>query len=143
MGNTKNKTQPTKQSVSSLINAIEDTSLRKDAKVLLKLFTETTGIKPVLWGSMIGFGSYHYKYPSGREGDYFATGFAIRKSGPVIYVLPGYEDYKTLLEKIGPHKKGKSCLYLKSLENVDLQVLEKLIKLGIKDLGKVYPVTMK
>jgi len=97
-------------------------------------------MKPVMWGNMIGFGSYHYKYDSGREGDMFATGFAIRKSGPTIYIMPGYEDYADMLKNIGPHKLGKSCLYVKNLEKIDLKVLQKLIKAGLKDLQKKYPV---
>jgi len=143
MTKAQNKTQATRITASAYINSIEDITARKEAKTLLKLFKEVTGTKPVMWGNMIGFGSYHYKYDSGREGDYFATGFAIRKSGPTIYIMPGYKDYSKILEKIGPHKLGKSCLYLKSLKEIDLKVLQKLIKLGLQDLNKIYPVTLK
>lgn len=126
----------------SYINNIEDVSLRKDAKTLLALFKEVSGAKPVLWGTMIGFGQYHYKYESGREGDFFATGFAIRKSGPTIYILPGYTDYSHLLKNLGPHKLGKSCLYLKSLDGIDLHVLRTLLQAGLKDLGLKYDITI-
>jgi len=115
-----------------------------DTETLIKVFSNVTKVRPKMWGSgIVGFGSYHYKYDSGREGDFLATGFAIRKSGPTIYIMPGYNDYSKLLEKLGPHKLGKSCLYLKNLEGIDLVVLQKLIEAGLKDLRKVYQVTMK
>lgn len=135
-----NKTQPSKQTVAAHIKTLSKDE-QKQAKTLLKVFKEATKMKPVLWGAMIGFGLYHYKYDSGREGDMFATGFAIRKSGPTIYIMPGYNDYSSLLKDIGPHKLGKSCLYVKRVEDIDLKVLEKLIKVGLKDLCKKYPIT--
>lgn len=92
---------------------------------------------------MIGFGEYDYTRSNGDYGTYFATGFSIRKSGPTIYIMPGYNDYATILEKLGPHKLGKSCLYLKSLKGVDLDVLSKLITTGLKDLKKTHVVRMK
>lgn len=113
------------------------------AKTLLKLFKDATGCQPTMWGNMIGFGSYHYVYDSGREGDYFATGFALRKSGPVIYIMPGYQDYSDILADLGPHKLGKACLYLKSIDDINLTVLTKLIKVGMKDLKQQYPVTLQ
>lgn len=140
MSTAQNKTQPTKLSAVAYVKSIEDTTTRKDAQELVKLFKEATGWKPVMWGNMIGFGSYHYKYDSGREGDMFATGFAMRKSGPTVYIMPGYEDYSVLLEKLGPHKLGKSCLYLKTIADIDQAVLKKLIKAGLRDLKKMYPV---
>lgn len=144
MAKAQNKTQPSKKlTATQHISAIADAAARQEARTLLKLFKEVTKAKPVMWGNMIGFGSYHYKYDSGREGDFFATGFAMRKSGPTIYIMPGYQDYAALLKKLGPHKLGKSCLYLKSLEGIDLQVLEKIIKTGLKDLAKIYPVSLK
>lgn len=136
-----NKTQPTKQSAAVYVRSIEDAATRKEAKELVKLFAEATAWKPVMWGNMVGFGSYHYKYDSGREGDFFATGFALRKSGPTVYIMPGYEEYADMLKKLGPHKLGKSCLYLKSLADVDEAVLKRLIKAGLRDLKKQYPVT--
>ena len=96
-----------------------------------------------MWGNIFGFGQYHYKYDSGREGDFLATGFAMRKSGPTIYIMPGYNDYSELLEKLGPHKLGKSCLYLKNLEGIHIPTLKKLIKAGLKDLKKAHTVTLK
>lgn len=136
------KTKPTAQTVAAYLKGISDNVARKDAKKLLALFKEATGAQPVLWGNMVGFGQYHYTYPSGREGDFFATGFAMRKSGPTIYIMPGYGDYKTLLKDVGPHRTGKSCLYLKSLEGINLAVLKELIRAGLRDLKKQYPVVL-
>jgi hypothetical protein len=113
---------------------------QEQAKILLKIFRDATKLKPVMWGSMIGFGSYHYQYDSGREGDMFATGFAMRKSGPTIYIMPGYQDYSSILKNLGPHKLGKACLYVKRVEDINLKILQKLIKAGLNDLRKKYPV---
>lgn len=135
------KTAKNQGSVTAFINAIEDEQLRKDSKTLLKLFKEITGLKPKMWGStIIGFGEYTYYRANGDEGEYMATGFSPRKSGPTIYIMPGYQDYSALLEKLGRHKLGKSCLYLKRLEDVDLGILTKLIKQGLKDLKKTHRV---
>lgn len=103
----------------------------------MKVFKDATGLKPKMWGdSIIGFGEYTYYRSNGAEGQFMACGFSPRKSGPTLYIMPGYTDYGTILEKLGPHKLGKSCLYLKSLENIDLIVITKLIKMGLKDLKK-------
>lgn len=134
-----NKTQPTTQSVKGFIKTLSSEE-QQQATTLVALFEKATGMKPVMWGNIVGFGSYHYKYESGREGDFLATGFAIRKSGPTIYIMPGYQNYAEILQDIGPHKLGKSCLYLKNLEKVHLKVLAKLIKAGLRDLRKMYPV---
>jgi len=134
-----NKTIPTQQSVSRYVQSLSPAE-KKLATILLNLFKSAVGMKPVMWGNIIGFGSYHYHYDSGREGDSFATGFAMRKSGPTIYIMPGYQDYSAILKDLGPHRLGKSCLYLKGLDGVDLDVLKKLIKSGLKDLNKKYPV---
>jgi len=132
-------TEAKKVTVSAYIKSLNPED-KKIAKDLLKIFKEATGAKPVMWGSMIGFGSYHYKYESGREGDFFATGFAMRRSGPTVYIMPGYQDYSSILKKLGPHTLGKSCLYLKNLKECDSDILKKLIKTGLKDLAKKYPV---
>ncbi len=131
------KTSKSNASVYKFINQIEDGQLRKDCKILLNLFKETTKLTPKMWGSsIIGFGEYTYYRANGDEGQFMATGFSPRKSGPTLYIMPGYSDYSSLMEKLGPHKLGKSCLYLKSLENIDLKIIEKLIKLGLTDLKK-------
>jgi len=136
------KTEAKKLTAAAYIKTLDDLKQRKEAKELLTLFKEVTKTKPVMWGNMFGFGSYHYKYESGREGDCLATGFAMRKSGPTLYIMPGYVDYKDIIKDLGPHKLGKSCLYLKSLDGVNLNLIKKLIKAGLKDLKKTYPVTM-
>ena len=137
---TKTTTVPTKLSVVDYIKSLSADE-QQVANELIAIFTATTNMKPVLWGSMIGFGSYHYKYDSGREGDMFATGFAMRKSGPTIYIMPGYQNYTAILNDLGPHKLGKSCLYIKNIEDINKVALKKLIRTGLKDLAKKYPVT--
>lgn len=128
----KNISSPTK-----FLNSIEDDKLRKDSKTLMKVFKEATGMKPKMWGeSIIGFGEYTYFRSNGDEGQFMACGFSPRKSGPTLYIMPGYSDYKALLKKLGPHKLGKSCLYLKSLDDIDTKIVAKLIKIGLKDLKK-------
>ena len=135
------KTIPTSRSVKAFIDAVENDTRRKDAYELLDLLKEVSGEKPVMWGpSIIGFGEYHYKYASGREGDFLATGFSPRKAKLSIYVMPGYSDYGAILERLGKHSMGKSCLYLNKLEDVDQDVLAELIATGVADLGKKYPV---
>ena len=136
------KTKPTSVNVREYINTL-NASEKKDAHTLLKLFKDTTNVTPTMWGeSIVGFGSYEYKRSNGDTGDFLATGFSIRKSGPTIYIMPGYEAYTALLEKLGPHKLGKSCLYLKSLEGIDQKVLAKLITSGLRDLKKTHRVSM-
>lgn len=117
---------------------------KQQAKKLMQLFKDVLRVKPRLWGgSMVGYGEYDYTRTNGDYGTYFATGFSIRKSGPTLYIMPGYTDYSALMKKLGPHKLGKSCLYLKNLDGIDLKVVEKLIKTGIKDLKKSAEVRMK
>ena len=133
------KTSKTKASVVEFLNGIEPDRLKKDSKTLHKLFRETTGKRAAMWGtSIVGYGQYKYFWSDGRENHFMATGFSPRKSGPVLYIMPGYGNYQKLLDKLGPHKLGKSCLYLKSLDGIDLGVLAQLIKAGLKDLKKKY-----
>ena len=138
-----NKTKKNILSVASYLNSIEPASARKEAKQLAKLFKESTGTKPKMWGtSIVGYGEYTYYRANGDIGEFMASGFSMRKSGPVLYIMPGYENYASLLEKIGPHKLGKSCLYLKNLQGINLSAVEKLIKTGVKDLTKTHEVRM-
>lgn len=133
------KTTKTKESVTKFLNGVKDDRRRKDAKTLLKLFKTTTGLKPAMWGtSIVGFGEYTYYRANGDVGLFMATGFSPRQSGPVLYVMPGYSDYGHLLGRLGPHKLGKSCLYLKNLEGVDLDVVGELITLGLADLKSTH-----
>jgi len=123
-----NKTKPTEQSVSAFIEALPDATKRADAKALVKLMQSAVGEKPKLWGpSIIGFGSCHYKYDSGREGDMPLIAFSPRKAATVLYSVTASSDAETLLAKLGKHTTGKGCLYIKKLEDVDQKVLESMI----------------
>jgi len=127
-----NKTQPSKVSVAAFIEALPDPAKRSDAKLLIKLMQSATGEKPTMWGtSIIGFGSYHYKYESGREGDMPLIGFSPRKAATVLYGMTGISSSGVLLAKLGRYTTGKACLYIKTLADVDHKVLETLIsKIG-------------
>jgi len=138
------KTKKGVLSVPAYLNSIEPASVRKEAKQLAKLFKETTGVKPKMWGSsIVGYGEYTYYRSNGDEGQSMASGFSMRKSGPTIYTMPGYQNYSAILKNVGPHKIGKSCLYLKNLDGIDLGKISKLITKGIQDLKKTHTVTMK
>lgn len=136
-----NKTQATENSVADFIAAVTPANKRKEAQILDALFRDVTGWAPRLWGpSIIGYGSYHYVYESGREGDTAATGFSPRKAKHSIYIMPGYADYAEILERLGKHSKGKSCLYINKLADIDLDVLAELIERGVKDLSGMWTV---
>lgn len=136
-----NKTRPTTVLPRDFIASVEPERRRKEGEILLGLFEKTTGWKARMWGpAIIGFGEYHYKYESGREGDFMVTGFSPRKAKLSIYILPGYSDYTPVLDRLGKHSHGKSCLYVSKLEDIDLSVLAELITAGIKDLSRKYPV---
>jgi hypothetical protein len=123
-----NKTKPTKLSVTAFINALPDETRRGDAKALVKLMQGAAGEKPQMWGpSIIGFGTCHYRYDSGREGDMPLVGFSPRKAATVLYSLIGSSDSKALLPKLGKHTTGKGCLYIKKLTDVDQQVLKAMV----------------
>jgi Domain of unknown function (DU1801) len=123
-----NKTKPTTLSVSAFIDALTDTGRRADAKALLKLMQSAAREKPKMWGpSIIGFGSYHYKYESGREGDMPVIAFSPRNGATVLYGMTGFNDAAALLTKLGKHTTGKGCLYIKKLADVDQHVLETLV----------------
>jgi len=122
------KTQPTDQRVEDFLNTIDDEQKRSDAFAMLEFMKEITGEEPVMWGpGIIGFGSYHYKYASGREADWMLTGFSPRKNNLTLYIMQGFDNYEHHLTQLGKHKTGKSCLYVKRLEDLDLDVLRKLI----------------
>ena len=123
-----NKTKPTKLSVAAFIDALTDETKRADAKALVKLMQGATGEKPKMWGpSIIGFGSCHYRYESGREGDMPLIGFSPRKAATVLYGMTGSDDCKALLAKLGKHTTGKGCLYIKKLADVDQEVLKAMV----------------
>lgn len=125
-----NKTQPTKESVKQFLLAIEDEQKRKDCIAIAEMMQAVTGEKPVMWNGMIGFGSYHYKYESGREGDCFRIGFSPRKANISLYGLSGPEENQTLFSKLGKHKTGKGCLYINKLDDVNAEVLKQLMLNG-------------
>ena len=135
-----NKTVVTKKSVAAFLNTIEDDKRRKDCKEIAKLMKQATGQSGKMWGSsIVGFGLYHYKYASGREGDWFQVGFSPRKQNLSLYLMCGFEKNDALLAKLGKFKNGKGCLYIKSLEDINLAVLKKLISQSIAYLIKTYP----
>jgi hypothetical protein len=127
------KTKKTQASVAAFLNAIDDDQKRKDSKAVAKIMKEITGKSPKMWGtSIVGYGSYHYKYASGQKGDWPLTGFSPRKQALTLYIMSGFKEYKPLLKKLGKHKTGKACLYIKKLEDVDEKVLRELIKRSVK-----------
>lgn len=133
------KTTANQQSVADFINDIADQTKKDDALLLIEMCKEITGEEPVMWGdSIVGFGTYHYKYDSGREGDMFLTGFSPRKQNMVVYVMNGFGHYEAHLSDLGSHKTGKSCLYLKKLQNNDLNVLRDIIEASVAYMKKKY-----
>ena len=136
-----NKTVPTDVAVEDFIAAVTPERKQDEARQLDALFREVTGYAPRMWGpTIIGYGQYHYVYDSGREGDFLATGFSPRKAQHSIYVMPGYTDFSEILSRLGKHKIGKSCLYVNKLADIDLDVLAELIRAGLDDLDKRWPV---
>ena len=135
-----NKTKPTKLSVAAFIDALTDQTSRADAKALVKLMQSATGEKPKMWGpSIIGFGSYHYTYESGREGDAPLIGFSPRKAATVLYGATGCGDSEALLAKLGKHSTGKGCLYIKKLADVDPKVLADMVVKSVAAKRARYP----
>lgn len=129
------KTQKNDASVEAFLASVADAKQREDAQRLDELMREVTGAAPAMWGpGIVGYGSYRYKYENGREIDWFLTGFSPRKANLTLYIMGGFKSYETLLEKLGKHKTGKSCLYIKRLEDVDLKVLKKMIQDSVKHL---------
>jgi Domain of unknown function (DU1801) len=123
-----NKTAPTDGDVSVFLNAVIDNQRRRDAQLLLDVMREVTGQPPVMWGtSIVGFGSRHYRYASGREGDVAAVGFSPRKAQTVLYLTGGLEEYGDLLSRLGQHQTGRGCLYLKRVDQADADVLRAIV----------------
>jgi hypothetical protein len=135
-----NKTRPTEADVLGFINSVDDERKRQDSLTVLALMREVTGEEPKMWGgSIVGFGSYHYKYASGREGDAPITGFSPRKQALTLYIMGGFEQYDDLLAKLGKHTTGSSCLYVKRLSDVDLDVLRELVTKSVDHMKQMYP----
>jgi hypothetical protein len=130
------KTTRNDTSVADFLAAVTDPRRRADAQAVCALMAEVTGAEPAMWGSaIVGFGSYHYRYGSGREGDWPAVGLSPRKQALTIYIPEGFEGSRELLDRLGPHSTGKSCLYLKRLSDVDEQALRGLIDGGFRRLN--------
>ena len=131
------KTKATKASVSKFLRGIEDEKKRKDSLAIQALMATVTKTKPEMWGtSIVGFGRYRYKYASGRQGEWFLTGFSPRKQNLTLYVMSGFEEYDDLLKKLGKYSTGKSCLYIKSLDDVNIPTLKRLIQKSVKHMVK-------
>jgi len=129
------KTKPTDQSVQAFLNAVEPEQRRADCFKLLELMRQVTQAEPRMWGnSIVGFGDYHYKYASGREGDWFLTGFSPRKQNLTLYIMPGLEQHADLLSHLGKYTTGKGCLYVKRLSDVHLPTLKKLLQASVREL---------
>ena len=133
------KTKPSNQSVNGFLDKITDETRRADCYAVLDMMKRVTKDEPKMWGSsLVGFGNYHYKYASGHEGDCFVTGFAARKGALTLYLTAGVERFPKLLAKLGTHKAGKGCLYIKKLEDVNLSVLEDLVKQSVEHTKATY-----
>ena len=135
------KTKKTAASVKDFLNSVPDERKRKDSFAILKLMQEVTGAKPAMWGpSIVGFGSYHYKYASGREADWPLAGFSPRKQNLTLYIMAGFDGYGELLGKLGKHKTGKVCVYINRLEDVDLATLKELVRRSVEHMRRRNPI---
>ncbi len=131
------KTVPTTKNVSEYLDNVTPKKRKEDCLKVLQLMQKITKAPPVLWGpSIVGFGTYHYKYESGREGDFMLTGFSPRKSALTLYIMSGFEKHKELMSNLGRYTTGKSCLYIKDLSHIDMPTLNKLIRASVKYIQK-------
>ncbi len=135
-----NKTQPNSTSVTQFIEAVENQQKRTDSHILIDLFEKITGEKATMWGpSIIGFGTYHYKYESGREGDFMQIGFSPRKAKFSLYIMAGFENYTEQLSRLGKFKTSKACLYVNKLSDINLEVLEEIAIDSVQKIKEKYP----
>lgn len=126
------KTQKNDAGVEEFLDGVANERKRQDSYAILELMQDVTGEEPAMWGtSIIGFGSYHYKYASGRENDWFLVGFSPRKQNLTLYIMSGFDEYESLLADLGKYKTGKSCLYINKLVDVDLSTLRELIEKSV------------
>jgi len=131
------KTKQTEQSVAEFLGSVSDDKKRQASWKISELMQAATQAEPKMWGEgIIGFGQYHYKHASGREGDWFLTGFSPRKQNLTLYIMTGFDQYETLLGKLGKYKTGKACLYINKLEDIDLEVLKELIEKSVDHMTK-------
>ncbi len=142
MAANRNKTRPTGAGVDTFLDAVENERRREDARTVNAMMERITGWEPRMWGpSIVGFGEYHYRYDSGREGDFLITGFSPRKNALTIYIMPGFARYDALMARLGKFRTGRSCLYINKLDDVDLSVLEELIASSVQYMVGKYGVT--
>ena len=133
------KTRKNDGSVDVFLGSVDHERRRADCAAVIQMMREETGERPTMWGgSIVGFGSYHYRYASGREGDWFLTGVSPRKQNLSVYIMPGFDRYGDLLQRLGKHKVGKSCLYINKLEDVDEAVLRELIRESARFVAASY-----
>ena len=131
------KTTKNDASVEAFLNSVEDETKREDSFKILKLMKKVTKEEPTMWGSsIVGFGSYTYRYSSGKENEWFLTGFSPRKRNLTLYIMDGFESYDSLLGELGKHTTGKSCLYIKQVEDIDMKVLEKIVRDSVDHMEK-------
>ncbi len=141
MATAENKTKPGPGDVAAFIDGVDHPVRRADAQILLELFGRVTDWQPQLWGpSIVGYGRYEYKYESGREGSFLVTGFSPRKSYTSLYIMPGYRDLSDQLSRLGKHKAGKACININKLADVDLAVVEEIVRHGVTHMKTHYPV---
>jgi len=134
-----NKTKATTASVTEFIKSIEDRQMLADVRKVSAMMRKATGKRAKMWGSsIVGFGTYHYQYASGREGDFMITGYSPRKKALTVYIICGFKPFDSLMSKLGKYKTGKSCLYIRRLSDVDEKVLERLIVGSVKHMRKNY-----
>lgn len=139
MAKAQNKTQKTEADVRSFLESVDHEKRREDALSILEMMADITGLEAKMWGSsIVGFGDYHYKYDSGREGDFFKVGFSPRKASMTLYIMPGFDRYGELMGKLGKYKTGKSCLYVNKLEDVNEEVLKELISESFDYMTRKY-----
>nr|QEE18133.1 hypothetical protein DSAG12_03971 [Candidatus Prometheoarchaeum syntrophicum] len=134
------KTKQTDKSVNEFLSKIEDPIKQKASRQILKIMKEVSKTDPKMWGeSIIGFGNYHYKYATGREGDWMRIGFSPRKQYLTLYIMDGFDKYNELMEKLGKYKTGKSCLYIKKMQDIDINILKELMKESLLNMDKLFP----
>lgn len=130
------KTKQNEQSVTDFLQLVPDERKRNDSFAILEMMKEVTGQEPKMWGdSIVGFGTYHYKYASGREGDWFVTGFSPRKQNLTLYIMSGFDEYEALLGKLGKYKTGKACLYITRLSDVNMAVIKELVQKSVAHMS--------
>ena len=136
------KTGPGDASVDAFLDSVDNENRREDARRVIAMMQRATQEPPRMWGErIVGFGSYHYAYASGREGDWPLVGLSPGKRNLTLYIMPGFDDYQGLLAKLGRHRTGKSCLYVNNLQDIDMRVLEELVRQSAADMRKRYPET--